>query len=165
MRNDKHGNPVPFHLQAEATAEYLSSVHWGLDGIDEIEAGIPKTDPLPQPQRPCHPLSLFANQPLFDTGDITIHELYASIHHHLKKKNDPARTATSPRHSALSLTKPCPFSLPALTAWWRTKRIPPDVSHAKVIGIYKKGNPKQSRKLPPYIPSEHHLQTLPYHSP
>ena len=66
-KHDKHGLPVPFKKQAEATADYLASKHWAAPTNEQERTNtIPITPLVPEEVE-------------YDTSPITEAELEATI--------------------------------------------------------------------------------------
>ena len=86
MRSDRHGNRTTFSEQAQTTADYLAEVHWEYDDIDRLEANVPNTGQLPQPEPQANHDE--AKRPRYRSGTIETEEITTAMQN-MKKRKSP----------------------------------------------------------------------------
>ena len=138
---DKDGHPVRLSEQAEATAEYLASVHWadkpGEPQDEEVAKSVFDDDYF-----------LFKHVHHYRTGDFSMEELearLAALKPHKAPGPDGLTTnAFKDLHPDVKV-----LILSLMNQWLYNQYIPDDQLMAKVIAIYKKGNPKLQENYRP----------------
>ena len=114
----------------------------GYDAIDALEAGFPNTDPLPQPRRNLHPDKPLNDIPLFPVGQVTLSELNQAIHRRLKRHKSPGPDDNEAEYFKFLPERALAPLLHTLQGWWSDRSVPPALTHARVISLFKKGDPK-----------------------
>ena len=142
-RHDKHNNRIPREQQAEATADYLETIHWKHNTQEtQLTAMIPNT-----------PLN--KTPPSYNIDPITVTELSLTIKH-LKNNKTPG-----PDTLEAELVKALPPEaeetlLQTLNTWWQTNT-PQHFCSQCSLHLRKRG-PQTTSKLQTYFPPQRVLQ-------
>ena len=124
---DKHGRPTPPCKHAEATADYLSNVQWA-DDLGQ--------DPLIG-EEPIYPMTLED----YFLSDITVEEITAQLDRAKSDRAPGPDGITADILKCIHVDNLQPL-VDLLCKWWRDKFVPTEDLQAKVVSIFKKGNPQ-----------------------
>ena len=139
-RNDRFGKPVALSEIAEATAEYLAKVQWGCpEGSEHTPAAV-KSHLEDRKPKYAHLV--------FNEADIDMEELTEVLANMKPGKApgpdlitmDALKDLTDNNKTAL---------LHTLNEMWYSEHLPDGLAQARVVSLYKKGNPRKQENYRP----------------
>ena len=134
-RKDSSGAHIPLHLQAEETAEFLAQKTWG-GNSNNAHADFPTNKIKPD----C--------PPVFNLEEFSIEELNQTIKALKRRKAGGPDNTTAEMFIELDEVGRKSL-LNILNEWWCKSHVPAEVLRARVVLIFKKGDPEDLNNYRP----------------